>query len=534
MLVAACAAVLAADDRTDEVVKLLAPLRESAAPGCAIGVMQSGRFLYKTAFGEADVEAREPLGTSTAFNVASMSKQFTAAAIYFLIESGKARLSDPVRQYVPELPAYAGGVTLDDLLHHTSGLRDIAPLLEIAGRREESLDVARSLRLLSAQTSLNFSPGAEYEYTNADYLLLGLVVERASGEPLAAYAERKIFAPLGMTNTQFYGQFSKLQTRAAGYALRGSGFRKISTPQLVAGDGGLYTSVEDLLRWDENFTTGVLGGPNFVAFMTARGRLRSGEDLPYAAGLIMGRFAGLPAVSHPGELPGYRSELIRFPMQHLSVAALCNRSDRDSPVLARSVAAVFLQDKLRRPRGPAAVNYPSSGFPELDGVWESKQGWLIRAWSAADGLWVDTGEGEYKLYPFNQRQLFADTGTNRLMLTKTSRDEISLAWDRFPRTVYHRLEAPLPTAEDAPLYTGDFTNGEAGARYRIVLDSGRLWIAGAAAWNVLLEPVGGDRFLAGTWSLHFLRTGDGRVTGLQLHCPRLWNLEFTKSPDVVE
>jgi hypothetical protein len=147
---------------------------------------------------------------------------------------------------------------------------------------------------------------------------------------------------------------------------------------------------------------------------------------------------------------------------------------------------------------------------------------------------VDGGEGEYKLYPFNQRQLFADTGTNRLLLTKISHDEVALSWDRFPRTVFHRLEAPLPKSDDALLYLGDYTNSEASARYKIVLDSGRLWITGAAAWNVLLEPVGGDRFLAGEWSLHFQRSADGRVSGLQLHCPRLWNLEFVKSPDVVE
>ncbi len=133
-----------ADERIEEVNKLLAPLRESAAPGCAIGVMQNGRFLYKTAFGEADLEDRVPITTATAFNVASMSKQFTAALTYFLIESGKAHLTDSVRKFVPELPTYADGVTIDDLLHHTSGLRDIAPLLEISGRREESLDVVRA------------------------------------------------------------------------------------------------------------------------------------------------------------------------------------------------------------------------------------------------------------------------------------------------------------------------------------------------------------------------------------------------------
>src|SRR5215469_12668094 len=202
-----------ADDRPDEraaaVEKLLRPTRDPNAPGCAIGVMQNGRFVYKTAFGLADLETRAPLTPATAFNVASMSKQFTAAALFFLMDSGKVHLSDQVRHFLPELPGYADGITIADLLHHTSGLRDFGPLLEIAGRAEESLDVAGSLKLLARQTALNFAPGAGYEYTNSDYLLLGAIVERVTGMTLAAYAEERLFAPLRMANTQFYEQLQK-------------------------------------------------------------------------------------------------------------------------------------------------------------------------------------------------------------------------------------------------------------------------------------------------------------------------------------
>jgi CubicO group peptidase (beta-lactamase class C family) len=531
LLLFTLALALPADERADAVNKIIAPLRQLNSPGCAIGVMQNGRFLYKGAFGLADLDTGAALTPATAFNVASMSKQFTAAALFFLLESGKVHLADPVRRFIPELPAYADAITVADLLHHTSGLRDFGPLLEVAGRSEEPLDIAGSLKLLARQTALNFQPGAGYEYTNSDYLLLGAIIERVTGMTLAAYAEERLFGPLRMANTQFFAQAHKLRDRAAGYEERGSRYRKISQPLLLSGAGGLFTSIEDLLHWDDNFNNPVVGGPAFLNFMLARGRMRGGEPLPYAAGLILGRYAGLEVVSHPGSLPGYRSEMIRFPAQHLTVACLCNRADEESPLLARRIADVYLEDKLHPLPGAADLDYPNSGFPELDGVWESKQGWIARTWSSSDGLWIELPDGEFKLYPLNQRQLFTDTGTNRLVLTKYSRDELAIAWDRFPRTVYHRLEGASADPVDPIPYIGDYRSGDADARYRVYLNDGRLWIAGAAAWNVAVNPVGADRFLAGPWSLHFVRDPGGRVLGMQLHGPRLWNLWFDRTVD---
>ena len=529
-----CAAEAQVDERTAAVNKLLAPLRDPNAPGCAIGVIQGGRFLYKTAFGLADLDSRVPLTTATPFNVASMTKQFTAAALFFLIDSGKLRLGDPIRRFFPELPLYADSITVADLVHHTSGIRDFGPLLEIAGRAEDSLDLAQSIKLLARQRALNFTPGAGYEYTNSDYLLLGALVERVTGKSLGAFAEEHLFAPLHMSSTQFYDQLHKLQAVAAGYAERNGRFRKITQPLLTSGAGGLYTSIEDLLRWDDNFNNPAVGGPAFLNFMFARGRLRSGEPLPYAAGLIVGRYSGLEAVSHPGSLPGFRAEMIRFPAQRITVACLCNRSDEQSPLLARRIADVYLEDKLHPLPGAVDLDYPASGFPELDGVWESPQGWILRAWSSTDSLWVELPDGEFKLYPLNQKQLFADTGTNRLVLTKISRDSLTLAWDRFPAITYRRLDGASADPVDPAPYTGDYTSSDADARYRIFFDSGRLWISGAAAWNVAVNPVGADRFLAGPWTLHFLREPGGRVRGMQLHGPRLWNLWFDKTVDTVE
>ncbi len=135
------------------------------------------------------------------------------------------------------------------------------------------------------------------------------------------------------------------------------------------------------------------------------------------------------------------------------------------------------------------------------------------------------------MYPLNQRQLFTDTGTNRLILTKVSRDELTLAWDRFPRVTYRRLESAAAQSADWEAIAGDYRSGEAGARYRVFVNNGQLWIAGAAAWNISMEPAGADRFVAGSWSLRFIHDNGGRVLGMQLHAPRIWNLWFDKTPD---
>jgi len=499
-------------------------------PGCVVGVVQKGKLLYSAAFGLADLDARTPITTETQFNVASMSKQFTAAALFFLVEGGKLELADSVRRLVPELPAYADNVTVGDLLHHTSGLRDGHPLLEVAGRLRETLDGVENLRLLERQSALNFPPGTDYEYTNTDYFLLGLIVERASGKSLAAFAEERLFRPLGMAHSAFEGGSASPGVRAAGYALQGERFRRAAPPPLTNGDGGLYTTLEDLRLWDQNLQTGRVGGPRFLAFMETSGRLRSGEPVGYAGGLSVGRYRGARVVSHDGLLPGYRVDFTQFPSHQLSSIFLCNRGDADAPALNRRITAIYLNGHLKPRRGAADLDYPTTAFPELDGVWESKQGWILRAWSGIDGMTIDTWELQYKLVPLNRRQLFADEGGFRLTLTMLSTDRMTLQWDGALPVTYQRLEPVQLRPEQLAALAGDYQCPDAGTTWTLVFHQGGLMITTSAGWKIPLDAVGSDRFVVGPWSLHFMRDAEGRPQGIQLHRARLWNLWFAKAP----
>jgi CubicO group peptidase (beta-lactamase class C family) len=517
----------AADDRSDAVDQLLGPFHARNAPGCAVGVLQNGQFVYRNAFGMADLEEHTPIAIASVFPVASISKQFTAAALFFLLTRGKVKLDDSVRRFVPELPPLAQDMTVADLLHHTSGLRDVFPLLEVAGRPQQILDIAGNLKLLAAQSALNFPPGTDYEYANSDYLLLGLIVERVSGMTLADFAEKHIFRPLGMNHSAFPGGAKQLAGAVPGYSPRGGQFHR-SIPPLVAGDGGLQTSVEDLARWDENFYHPVVGGQAMIDFLEEPGRLRSGVPIHYAAGLAIGRFRGLAAISHDGVLPGSRSDLVRFPLQHLSVICLCNRGDADAPSLSRQIAAIYLQGKLKRPLRAADLGYAGSGFPDLAGVWESKQGWILRAWSAVDRLSIASPEGWYELVPLNRNQLFDEGGAWRVILTRLTPDRIRLERNGAIPAVYDRLPPVMPRPAELETLAGDYHSADADAAWHIAADQVRLFATINGGWKFPLDPAGPDRFAGGPWSLHFVRDAEGRVKGVELHRARLWNLWFDR------
>jgi len=525
-----CLYPLTADERSPAADAVFANLRATQAPGCAAAVIRDGRFVYTHSFGLADLEQGTPITMSTAFQVASMSKQFTAAAIFLLKQDGKLKLEDSLRHFVPELPAYTESIRISDLLHHTSGLRDIGPLLEAGspGRVPDPLDVLASLKLLASQSALNFPPGTDYGYTNSDYLLLGLIVERASGMPLAEFARLRIFQRLGMRHSEFHAGAEELANRAAGYFARNGQFRRVPVTWLAGGDGGLYTTVEDLLRWDQAFYNGQLGGEDFEAFMQARGRLVSGDRIQYASGLIISRYRGLRTVSHPGRVPGMRSEMVRFPGQQLTVVCLCNRGDADSASLARELATIYLGDKLRALPQPAEMDYLSSGFPDLAGIWESKQGWIVRTWSSPDSLWVETGEGRYRLQALNRRQLFDASGNSDLVLTKISNDEFTLQWDGGLRIPYSRLNATPPPRSALTSLEGEYRSADVGAQYHIAVEDGHLQMKTPAGRRLALEAVGADRFLLGPWSVRFRRDTDGVVSGLEMHQARVWNLVFEK------
>jgi CubicO group peptidase (beta-lactamase class C family) len=335
-----------------EVDRVFAQYASATSPGCAVGVAQDGRTILSKAYGMADLEHDVAATPATVYEAGSVSKQFTAAAVVLLAQQGKLSLSDDIRKYIPEVPDYGTPITIRHLLTHTSGLRDWGSVASIAGwpRTTRVHTHAHVLDIVSRQRALNYPPGTAYSYTNSGYNLLVILVDRVSGMPFAEFEKRNLFDPLGMTNTQWRDDFTRIvKNRAIAYSGgRGGGFSSDMPFENVHGNGGLLTTVGDLLIWTENLQTGKLGGRAFVDEMHRQGVLTNGQTITYASGLMVGVYDSLPEVSHTGSTAGYRAFLARYPQQRLAIAVLCNIASANPGTVGHGVANAFLGD-VRRP-----------------------------------------------------------------------------------------------------------------------------------------------------------------------------------------
>jgi CubicO group peptidase (beta-lactamase class C family) len=337
-------------DKNARVDQLFARWNKTDSPGCALAVLQDGKLVYESGYGMANLEQRTPITPATIFNIASVSKQFTAFLIMLLVAAGQLDLDDDVRRHVPQMPDFGKTITVRHLVHHTSGLREDWSLLALAGWRAEDVVTERDvLDLLYRQRELNFEPGSEYLYCNSGYMLMGQIVRKVSGKSVRQLAQEKIFTPLEMKNSVLQDDNHMLiPSRAASYRPQLSkSFVHVHFATDRAGPSNLYTNVLDMARWDQNFYDPKVGGKAVLDLMHTRGKLKDGKEIPYAGGLIHGEYRGLKMVAHTGSVAGYRSILARFPEARFSVILLSNVSDFNAQEMARQVANIHLEGTLK-------------------------------------------------------------------------------------------------------------------------------------------------------------------------------------------
>ncbi len=342
------------------------------SPGCALGVIRNGELIYARGYGMANLDLGVAITPASVFRIGSTSKQFTAAAVVLAEQAGELSLDDDIREYLPEMPDYGRTITIRDLLHHTSGIRDYIGLMYLSGLREDDwFTDDEVVAMVARQQATNFEPGSEFLYSNSGYFLISQIIKRASGLTLRHYAQEQIFRPLGMTHTHFHDDHKEIvANRASGYQpVRGGGFRISMTTLDMVGDGGVFTTVEDLLKWDRNFYEPRVGGADFVQTMLRRGMLTNGDTLSYALGLGHVTYRGLPTVRHGGAWVGFRAQMIRFPEQRFSVICLCNLATANPTRLAERVADVYLADLLepveeREERGGRRSESEAAEAPE--------------------------------------------------------------------------------------------------------------------------------------------------------------------------
>jgi CubicO group peptidase (beta-lactamase class C family) len=463
---------------------LFAQWSKPDTPGCALNVVKDGATIYQHNYGLADVEHSVPITGSTVFHVGSVSKQFTAFAIYLLAKEGRLSLDDDIRKYLPELHDFGKPITIRHLLHHTSGLRDQWQLLNLSSWRPDDVITQQDvLQMIWRQRELNFAPGERFMYSNTGYTLLGVIIERVSGMSLRQFTDERIFKPLGMEHTHFHEHYGDLvPNRAYSYdRLPDGGYTYVALSYSTVGPSSLFTTAEDLARWDENFYSGRIGGKDLLAQMQQQGRLNSGKEIDYASGLEIGQYRGLETVYHNGGDAGFRAEILRLPEAHFSVITLCNATD--TPLPSRQISGILLTSRMQPVPSnaePTQIKIDPALLNAYIGDYEFP-GLVLRITREGDQLMAQALGVQQKvpIFPSSERDFFAKAFHAQLTFDRPAGTEKAEnltvhegGSDRFGK----RTSIVQPTSEQLRAYSGTYYSDELDTVYKVSVKAGELHV----------------------------------------------------------
>lgn len=518
----------------EKVDAIFARWDSTSTPGCAVAVSVGGREVLSKGYGMADLEHGAVITPDTIFEAGSVSKQFTAAAVLLLARDGKLSLEDPVRKYVPEVPDYGQPVTIRHLLTHTSGLRDWGNIAGLAGwpRTTRAYTHAHVLDIVSRQSALNFAPGTEWSYSNSGYNLAAILVSRVAGEPFAEFTRKRLFEPLGMSRTSWRDDFTRIVPgRAMAYSARGGGFQTLMPFENVHGNGGLLTTVRDLLVWNAHLDAPKVFDAAFVVEMERSARLANGRETRYGLGLFLGTYKGVREVYHSGSTAGYRAFLTRFPDQRVSVATLCNVTAAAAETYAHQVAELFLGGAIKADEAPRpAVTLSAQELETFAGLYRSrKRGVAAR---------VAVMQGALRLAPGGA--LVAQTGTT--FRTPAGAEVAFTAGPGGAMTmrvvgangteeVWERVPPARPTAAELAELAGTYYSADVEATLTVVADGETLRVKMRPDRVETLAPLYADAFDAPLGTVIFRRDARGRVTALSVVQERAWDVRFERVAD---
>jgi CubicO group peptidase (beta-lactamase class C family) len=343
---------VAADSTVARLDTIYSPLTDARSPGLAVLVRQNGRTIFEHGYGVRDLRTLTPIDRTTNFRLASFTKQFTAHAIMLLVHDGKLRYDTKLAEIFPSFPAYGRAITIRHLLTHTSGLPDYEELMEGGTwTATHQIQDAEVLDLLQRQTHGKFAPGTSWAYSNSGFVMLGLVVAKTSGEPFERFLRERIFAPLHMDHTLMYvNGVNTVANRAYGHSRERGALVETdqSSSSATQGDGGIYSNLEDLAKWDDCLREGRLVKREEMREALTPVKLSDGSattwpnapnrPVSYGFGWFLDAYQGHARMWHSGSTIGFRTGIQRFPEDGISVIVLANRTDLDAPALALKAA----------------------------------------------------------------------------------------------------------------------------------------------------------------------------------------------------
>jgi len=514
------------DKESVEMDSIFAALDSKSSPGCAVAVFSGGKVVFSKGYGMANLELGVPITPSSVFDIASVSKQFTAYAIAKLIEEGKLSENDDIREFFPELVDFAHTITIAHLVYHTSGLRDWPQALAIGGwSMEDELTYEQVLRMAFRQTDLNYPPGEEYSYTNTGYVLLAEIVSRVTGHPFHEYIQKSVYEPLEMRNSYFnYDIHTVIPARAQSYYARegeAGGFITYANTTTAMGSSSMFSTVEDLAKWLMFLATNMESHP-VVKRMHFNGVLNNGDTIEYAYGIWTEELGGLPAIAHTGSWSGFRAITVRFPTKDFGLIILSNYGDFDRYKYAGQVAKVFLGDSFQIstevPLKPSPLVETLEG---AEGVYLSNP-LRIYELDIEGGLAKLTIDGASEL-EFN---IFAE---GQLLSDNSPGSSVTLQGDSlyFGNNTSVKVNPAIP---ELSRFVGTYYSEELQMVYEIKLSEGVLTVNNIKYEPVVLEPLGGNVFKGSEWFLGrivFIEN-DASIDGLCVFGGRVRRLHFKK------
>lgn len=535
-LAQAGAAQAVPDDKEARVDRLFTAWNKPDVPGAAVSVVMDGKPLLVKGYGCADLERSRPITPQTLFNAASLAKQFTAAAVLMLEAEGKISLQDEVRAHLPEFPDFGRPVTIRHLLYHTSGLRDYGGLIQMSGGRMDDPITSRDvLKLVSRQRELNFPPGTEFAYSNAGYIVLAEIVGRVSGLKFRDWIQARLFLPLDMKAAFFRDDLTDPRGGSVcSYSRSADGrFEKQADNDARPGPGSLFISAAEMALWLASFQARAAAGAPWNR-MAAPGTLDDGRLLHYAAGLIVGRYRGLPILHHSGGWAGFRGETVFFPEQRLAVAVLSNNSSLDPTALSRQIAGIYLEGQFPSSQ-PAAVPVAVEGA-----VLDSYVGryWLngeqmLQVIRRESRLFVQMSGGlPIEVFPESEEVFVFRVADAKVQFHRDASGGIPKL--TFWRGAYampcERIPSEPWTPADPSAYCGQYHSDELETTLTIELGEKGLRIPFARRGDLVLVPMAEERFAGkeSSTKFRFVRGEDGRIRELRFSMLDAWNVRFSR------
>jgi CubicO group peptidase (beta-lactamase class C family) len=507
--------------------QLFAEFDNDYRAGAAVAVVENGNIIYKNGFGIANFDNKTPIKPSTRLNICSIGKQFTAFAIALLEQQEKLSIDDDVHKYIPELYNFDCKITLANLLNHSSGLREIADLLEISGKRADSpVTKTDVLKLIYQQKELNFNPGSEYVYCNTGYILLAEIIERITNEPFMDWMTENIFHPLGMNDTYFfYDPDSFISDYAWSYTLDDT--RNYKKEQLYKnwyiGAGNIFSTVEDMAKWLINFDYPQVGDEQIISRLKTN-QISVDKDSAnfYTFGRVSGIYKGLKYYWHGGGGYGYTAQIVHFPTSKFGIIILSNFIYSGVYGRARQIADIFLRDHFTSTK-PVAFDYQNPYKPvkvdnkvlmNLPGKYLQDSGTIINITRESNGLFIESpGSAKVELYALSDSLYFVKEADIKFLFIKDNSDHVvkMITYQEGNKTISPKIYQLPEEFRELKSYSGKYYSEELNTFYQIRQMENFLVAQHDLNGTIRLTPVNKYKFKGDRWyfsQIHFDSVGN--------------------------